>query len=227
MVCWQNRIKREAREHERFRRICNALAQGLHRLDMRMRLGLLQDPAAIERQIEREAKAAEARRQHDQAPTVKTEEAAKADQSRTAEEKARIEKEIRERYKPRVRPLSEAKAIEMGANFASEVFIYSIAIGLLVFDSWRSNRKEKSRREGVADRLEALEEIHRRMDEDKRDSDEKIGALEAEVLRLRAQLKVAGDSEKPQIKRSEPPDGADEHEKSVPSTKEKVTASVA
>ena len=47
---------------------------------MRLRLGLLQDPAAIERQIQRELKEVEKRRIAQQAPTVKTEAETKAEE---------------------------------------------------------------------------------------------------------------------------------------------------
>jgi hypothetical protein len=56
-----------------------------------------------------------------------------------------------------VRPLNEAKAIDSGANFISESFLFSVAGGLIVFESWRSRKKEQNRREGVADAIEALQ----------------------------------------------------------------------
>ena len=64
----QNAIKRNAHEHERFRRICVGFAQSIHRVDMRMRLGLLQDPAIIDRQIKKEVAAAKAARERHATP---------------------------------------------------------------------------------------------------------------------------------------------------------------
>ncbi|VDB84540.1 unnamed protein product [Peniophora sp. CBMAI 1063] len=55
-----------------------------------------------------------------------------------------------------VRPLSEAKAIDNGANFLAEGFLFSVAAGLIVAESWRSSRSESKRREGVADSLDDL-----------------------------------------------------------------------
>jgi hypothetical protein len=89
---------------------------------MRMRLGLLQDPAVIDRQIKKEVQLAEAARQKAAMPTVKTEEEMKADEALTEKEREAIRKKAEERSKPRIRPLSEQKAIEMGANFAAETF---------------------------------------------------------------------------------------------------------
>lgn len=153
----QNAIKRNAHEHERFRRICIRFAQGLHRLDMRMRLGLLQDPAVIDKQIAREVAAAEAARKKAQIPTVKTEEEMKAEEAMTEKEKEAARKKIESR-KPRIRPLSEAKAIETGANFVAETFIFAVGISVIVFEQWRQRRKAKHQRDDIREDLQELQE---------------------------------------------------------------------
>lgn len=139
---------------------------------MRMRLGLLQDQEVIDRQIKREAEAAEARRRQAEAPTVMTEAQMREHDKMTEEDKRRI----RESHKPRIRPLSESKAIEAGANFLSEAFIFGVGAAIIIFESWRSGRKEKGRRNEVAERLDVLQ-----------DEVDKISGLEAEILRLRAE----------------------------------------
>lgn len=58
----------------------------------------------------------------------------------------------------RVRPLNDAKAIDSGANFLSETFIFSVAGGLILFESIRSRRKEMQRRENVADDIRTLQD---------------------------------------------------------------------
>ena len=123
---------------------------------MRMRLGLLQDPAVIEKQIAKEVAEAEARRKRSQVPTVKTEAQTKAEEAMTAKEKETIKKKTEAAHKPRIRPLSEAKAIETGANFVSETFIFMVGIGVIVFEQWRQRRKQKSQRSELEDQLEAL-----------------------------------------------------------------------
>jgi len=125
---------------------------------MRLRLGLLQDPAVIERQIERELKEAEAKRKKEAVPTVKTEAETKADEEARKKERQQVKEHVKAQQKPpRIRPLSESKAIETGANFISETFLFLVAAGVVVFESWRSRRKESSRREGIDERLEDLE----------------------------------------------------------------------
>jgi predicted ATP-grasp superfamily ATP-dependent carboligase len=124
---------------------------------MRMRLGLLQDPAVIDRQIKKEVQLAEAARQKAAMPTVKTEEEMKADEALTEKEREAIRKKAEERSKPRIRPLSEQKAIEMGANFAAETFIFAVGISVIVFENWRQRRKAKNARDDIREDLEELQ----------------------------------------------------------------------
>ena len=142
---------------------------------MRLRLGLLQDPAVIEKQIAREAAEAQARKHKLDAPTVRTEAEMKAYETETAEEKKRA----KEKTKPRIRPLSEAKAIDTGANFVSETFLFLVSLGLIGFEWSRRERKENSRREDVAERIEELEETEKT-------SRRALVELEKEIVRLRA-----------------------------------------
>ena len=148
-------------------------------MDMRLRLGLLRDSAAIEKQIAREAAEAQAKKHKAQIPTVKTEAQMKAAEAAEAKAQKAGRDPAKPPPKPRIRPLSEAKAIDSGATFISEAFLFMVGGGLIVFESWRSRRKETSRREDVAERLSELEESEKA-------SREGLIALEQEILRLRA-----------------------------------------
>ncbi|KAL5336860.1 optic atrophy 3 protein-domain-containing protein [Aspergillus crustosus] len=150
-----NQIKAQAREHERFRRICVSVAQGLHQVDMRLRLGTIRDNAASQR---RAAAEAELRKHKPTSPTAKTEADAKAEEDAIAKAKAVASEADKPPPKPHIRPLSESKAIESGATFISESFLFLVAGGLILFESWRSRRKENTRRDDVAARLNELEE---------------------------------------------------------------------
>jgi optic atrophy 3 protein len=79
--------------------------------------------------------------------------------------------------KLRIRPLSDAKAIDRGANFISELFLFSVAGGLILFEALRAKRKEQSRRDTVKERLELLEERNRQ-------DEERINQLEQIVWKL-------------------------------------------
>ena len=189
-VCWrsfhwaklqsQNYIKRQAREHERFRSWCVATAQAIHRVDMRLRLGLLQDAAAIDKQIAKEAAEAKAKKEKLEVPTVKTEAQTLADKAKAAQgQDPESERAKLAARKPKIRPLSEAKAIDFGATFASESFLFLVALGLLGIETWRRSGKETSRREDVAERMVDLEEKEKI-------SRKALVELEKEILRLRA-----------------------------------------
>lgn len=147
---------------------------------MRLRLGLLRDTAAIEKQVAKEAAEAKAKRQKLEAPTVKTEAQTKADQA-AAKDKGKSSNDSKATLVPkaRIRPLSEAKAIDSGATFISEAFLFMVGASVILFESWRSRRKETTRRLDVAEKLGELEErekVSRRA----------LVELEKEVLRLRA-----------------------------------------
>jgi len=55
-----------------------------------------------------------------------------------------------------VRPLSEARAIENGANTLAEGFLFGVAALLIVGEAWRSSRSQSKRRDSVDDQLEEL-----------------------------------------------------------------------
>ncbi|MCJ1436190.1 hypothetical protein MMC27_005568 [Xylographa pallens] len=153
-----NYIKAQAREHPAFRKRCVSIAQRLHQWDMRLRLGLLQDQAAIDRQIAREVKEAQLKKHKIEVPTVKTEAQTKADEAAATKEKVTDKAQPTLQAKPKIRPLSEAKAIDSGATFISEGFLFGVTLSTILFETWRSRRKENNRREDVAEKLRNLEE---------------------------------------------------------------------
>ncbi|KAM0755338.1 OPA3-domain-containing protein [Meredithblackwellia eburnea MCA 4105] len=57
-----------------------------------------------------------------------------------------------------IRPLNDAKAIDSGANFISETFLFGFATLLILGETWRSRRKDSQRRDLVAETLEQHEE---------------------------------------------------------------------
>ncbi|KAJ3505424.1 hypothetical protein NMY22_g17591 [Coprinellus aureogranulatus] len=55
-----------------------------------------------------------------------------------------------------VRPLSETRAIDQGANFIAEGFMFSVAAILILGETYRSSRSQSKRRDSVDDQLEDL-----------------------------------------------------------------------
>ncbi|KAJ2471763.1 hypothetical protein GGI02_002055 [Coemansia sp. RSA 2322] len=56
-----------------------------------------------------------------------------------------------------IRPLNDAKAIDAGANFLGEAFIFSVALSLIFAEQIRSRNQAKRQRNAVDDRLDDLE----------------------------------------------------------------------
>ncbi|KZP25924.1 OPA3-domain-containing protein [Athelia psychrophila] len=100
-----NMIKRQAKEHERFRGLCMTLAQSMHRGEIILRTKILGEPA-----------------------------------------------------RSNVKPLSEARAIENGANALAEGFLFGVAALLILGETWRSSRSQSKRRDNIDDQLEELAE---------------------------------------------------------------------
>ncbi|KAG9124353.1 hypothetical protein FRC07_011952 [Ceratobasidium sp. 392] len=55
-----------------------------------------------------------------------------------------------------IKPLSETRAIQNGANSLAEAFLFSVAAVLILGEAWRSNRSEARRRDDVDDQLDDL-----------------------------------------------------------------------
>ncbi|KAI9828902.1 MAG: hypothetical protein M1826_005825 [Phylliscum demangeonii] len=171
-----NQIKAQAREHPSFRRICISFAQSVHRIDMRLRLGLLRDATTVDRPKAKDpaATAESLTKRLSHGGSGSSSESALTKPSSTSFSTSSSS------GKPRIRPLTEAKAIDTGATFISEAFLFFVGGSLILFEAWRSRRKENTRREDVADRLAELAESER-------NARRGLVALEREVIRLRAE----------------------------------------
>ena len=93
---------------------------------MRFRLGLLQDSAALEKQAAREAAEAQAKKHKSEAPTVKTEAQTKADETTEARSKEGLDRKKEQRKLPKIRPLSEAKAIDVGVLPFKTIILHQV-----------------------------------------------------------------------------------------------------
>ncbi|KAJ4482374.1 optic atrophy 3 protein-domain-containing protein [Lentinula aciculospora] len=89
--------------HERFRNFCVSLAQMMYRSEVRLRTGILGEPAK------------------------------------------------------HIRPLSETKAIDSGANALAEGFLFSVAAALILGETYRTSRNQSKRRDDVDEKLDGLE----------------------------------------------------------------------
>ncbi|KAF3919792.1 hypothetical protein ABW20_dc0109067 [Dactylellina cionopaga] len=208
-----NSIKQQAKEHPRFRTVCIALAQVVHRTDMRIRLSLLRDSSVIEKAEEEEERRKSTEKSKEGKDTiakmamdalkdgkhehVKTKGADTAnpfpsppafDSDSVSHPTLALKK--KKPSTPHIRPLSDSKAIEKGANFISEAFLFSVAGGLILFEALRSRKKEMNRRDEVSERLQNLEEV------------DEIWRRKVEMLERR--LDKAGIKKVPELPLAEP-----------------------
>jgi hypothetical protein len=164
---------------------------------MRLRLGLLRDTTA---NLEKAEKEAAAKRSHEVLKRLKEGEGAMAEAAKDGAAAAVKDgaikadgaaKEAAKEVKvaaPRIRPLSESKAIDAGANFISEFFLFSVAGALIVAESVRSKKKETARRDTVAERLDLLEQRNRQDEERLAEIEDINKEQSARILRLEEQV---------------------------------------
>ncbi|KAF8331931.1 optic atrophy 3 protein-domain-containing protein [Cantharellus anzutake] len=57
-----------------------------------------------------------------------------------------------------IRPLNDVRAIQNGANTLAEGFLFAVTAGLILGESYRSSRKEETRRDAVNDKIEYLQQ---------------------------------------------------------------------
>ncbi|KAJ2389793.1 hypothetical protein GGI23_005762 [Coemansia sp. RSA 2559] len=83
--------------------------------------------------------------------------------------------------KEKIRPLNDARAIDAGANFLGEAFIFGVALSLIFAEQLRSRNQAQRRRDVVDDRLDVVEGSLHEFQED-------VRALRQERDRLAEQV---------------------------------------
>ena len=185
------RIKSQARDHPRFRRVCINIAQRLHRVDVRLRLGLLRDSppsftsspltaaAATGSGTRRVVVAATESRVRSNIPVPRGQETGTMNLPHAASPTPHPSPATSAAVsKHRIRPLSESKAIDLGANFLSEAFLFCVAASVILVESLRSRRKEATRRDAVQERLSLLEARKRQDEQRIRELENRVATLE-------------------------------------------------
>ncbi|KAL2912312.1 Optic atrophy 3 protein [Polyrhizophydium stewartii] len=88
-----------------------------------------------------------------------------------------------------IRPLNDARAVELGADFISESILFLVAALTIIGETWRSSRNTKKRNISLDDSVERLEaqtgENQARIEE----LSELVGALRREIAELRQETR--------------------------------------
>ncbi|KAL6868981.1 hypothetical protein ACO1O0_000304 [Amphichorda felina] len=162
-----NRIKAQAHDHPSFRAFAARHGQSIHQLNMRLSVALLRDPEA-----ERRAK------EWAEAPTVKTEEQVKREESLKQKHRPGAARRrafpfgAQSVWRRKFRPLPETKAVDLFADVLGDAFILGVAGGLIIYEYWKASKKPDANKERIAELSERLEDLQRR-EEELADAEEK------------------------------------------------------
>ncbi|KAG8908580.1 hypothetical protein FRC00_011105, partial [Tulasnella sp. 408] len=90
-----------------------------------------------------------------------------------------------------IKPLSEARAVQNGANMLAEGFLFAVAATLVLAETWRSSRSTSKRRDAIDDNIEELQakvaELEQKLAESNKVAEEQWEELrtrEEEVTRI-------------------------------------------
>ncbi|KAF4993748.1 hypothetical protein FGRMN_6275 [Fusarium graminum] len=175
-----NHIKAQAHDHARFRAFAARYGQYMHQLNMRMSVALLRDPEAERRAKERA-----------EAPTVKTQEQQKRDdqlKQKPTAETPRKGLAFQNIWRRKFRPLPENKAVDLFADVIGDTFILSVAVALIVYETWRSSQKpdmNKMRIEELDQKLEELKKREEELEESEKRQKQRYESLEEALRALR------------------------------------------
>ncbi|KAG0052369.1 hypothetical protein BGZ83_002708 [Gryganskiella cystojenkinii] len=91
-----------------------------------------------------------------------------------------------------IRPLNDARAVEMGANFLSEAFIFGVAGSLIILENARTRMNARDRKNHVDDTLDNLllitEELREELKQVEVTTSEKLQEMQKENIVLRKTL---------------------------------------
>jgi hypothetical protein len=146
---------------------------------MRLQVTLLRDKAAEKRARDKAA-----------APTVKTEEQMKADETAKAKERAHPNAVVPPKsiWKRRFRPLQEDKAVDLFADVIGDSFILLVAAGLIMYELVRNSNKPDPHQEKIAaleEKVVVLEKLDQEREEIEKKQQQRVETLEQAMEEMR------------------------------------------
>ena len=79
------------------------------------------------------------------------------------------------------KPLSEERAVEKGSEILSEAFLYSVAAGYIVFEYWRSVRKDQRKEEAQNHEIADLQVQTERLEQQMTQLQHTLDSLQTEL----------------------------------------------
>lgn len=148
---------------------------------MRMSVSAMRDVAAERRAKERA-----------EAPTVLTEEQAKADEASKEKQAVKDKEAAKEAsksiWKRKFRPLPEAKAVDLFADVIGDTFILTVASVLIIYEYVRSKGKPDATAEKITELENTLKDEEQRiklLEESEKEQERRVEVLEQALELLR------------------------------------------
>ena len=141
----------------------------IHQINMRTSVALMRN---VDAEIRAKEKA--------EAPTVKTkEQVEKEEKQHAAGAKEPAKPKTVSVWRRKFRPLPEAKAVDLFADVVGDAFILFVAMGLIIYEYYRSSQKPDKNAERIKELDERIEELKRREEELEENERKRLARVQA------------------------------------------------
>ncbi|KAI3649626.1 hypothetical protein MP228_005258 [Amoeboaphelidium protococcarum] len=150
-------VKKQAAQREGFRKVIIKFAQGYHRLDVRLKrrqagINISGDQQQVKAMQNQSFNSEQQRIAEQFQADIKG-------QSRNQQQQQQTSSET----KNRIRPLEEGRAIELAANLIGETFIFSVAVMVVILETYRKKVDDDKKQQNLVDLERRLSEMESRV----------------------------------------------------------------
>ena len=78
-----------------------------------------------------------------------------------------------------IKPLTEEKAAELGAEIIGDTFVYSVAASIVIFEYVRSKKKEQDAEDSQNDQIANLNDSMQRLEREMKDIKKRLGDMDS------------------------------------------------
>ena len=78
-----------------------------------------------------------------------------------------------------VKPLTEEKAAELGAEIIGDTFVYGVAASIVIFEYVRSKKKEQDAEDSQNDQIANLNDSMQRLEREMKDIKKRLGDMDS------------------------------------------------
>ncbi|KAI3632837.1 hypothetical protein MIR68_008912 [Amoeboaphelidium protococcarum] len=151
-------VKKQAAQREGFRRVIIKFAQGYHRLDVRLKrrqagINISGDQQQVKAMQNQSYNSEQQRIAEQYQADIKG-------QSRNQQQQ---QQQGSSETKNRIRPLEEGRAIELAANLIGETFIFSVAVMVVILETYRKKVDDDKKQQNLVDLERRLSEMESRV----------------------------------------------------------------